>query len=387
MTPTQQVTTFRPITHPVNNPNNPFLRNNNNFNSNNNNFEEETTQFTDVDTFEGLPKAGFQPFRPPPWYFNETSNSGATTLRTTTFQNLLDSDDFHPSPQILLGEFATSENPNFTPHEATSFFESLAEIATHSSSAVTENGLPKIPIANMTRDQIVEHFKIRESALQAIIHEMLEDNFTPVTAPASLVKNQALKQRPGVSETELQLLLQSLNKEELEPPKSGVWNIRTTTEHPREIDPDFSNVFGQFDASEFKPPKSGEWDKLKALNLSRLTEADPVDLEMEDLKELFQKIDPNFDLKDFKKPASGAWNIRESARQSLNLKAGPLPERVTVKTTDLQELFKTINPKFDPKDFDSPASGVWNIRESARKPDKNSSTQSPLPERVIKLPR
>jgi hypothetical protein len=83
--------------------------------------------------------------------------------------------------------------------------------------------------------QIVEHFKIRESALQAIIHEMLEDNFTPVPVPSASVKSQPLKQRPAVSENELQLLLRSLNREELDPPKSGAWNIRPTTEHPGEL--------------------------------------------------------------------------------------------------------------------------------------------------------
>ncbi len=225
VTPTQFVTTSRPIFHPVKNPNNPFL-------NNQNNFQEETTLFntaTEAETppFETSPNVGFQPFRPPPWYFNETANSD---VQTTEFSGLVE-DDFHPSPQILLGEFATSENPNFTPHEATSFFESLAEMAAHSSDLPPEEGLSKIPIVNMTRAQIVEHFKIRESALQAIIHEMLDDNFTPVqVGPKSGPKiSQPLKQRPQVSETELQLLLQSLNKEELETPRSGAWNIRTTT--------------------------------------------------------------------------------------------------------------------------------------------------------------
>ena len=335
----------------------------------------------DVENFGTSPNVGFQPFRPPPWYFNETANSEATTLSTTGFQNLVE-DDFHPSPQILLGEFSTSENPRFTAHEASSFFESLAEIATQSSALAAERGRSEVRIANMSRDQIVEHFKIRESALHAIIQEMLEDNFTPVAAQGPSLKSQALKQRPTVSENELQSLLRSLNREELQPPKSGVWNIRSsttsTTENSGELDTDFSNVFSQFDSSEFRPPKSGEWDKLKALNLSRLRGADPVALEMEDLKSLFKKIDPNFDLRDFKQPSSGAWNIRESARQSLDLTHGPLPERVTVRTTDLQELFKTINPKFDPKDFDSPTSGIWNIQENGRR----NTTLSPVPERV-----
>jgi hypothetical protein len=341
---------------------------------------EQTTRFNtfgDVETIETSPNVGFQPFRPPPWYFNETSNSEATTTRTTAF---LSGDNFQPSPQILLGEFATSENPSFTPHEASSFFESLAEIATQSSKLSSEDGLPRVRIANMSREQIVEHFKIRESALQAIIQEMLEDNFTPSTPHGgSLLKSQPLKQRPPVSETELQSLLKSLNQEVLEPTRAAPWNLRTTTEDPRELDADFSNVFSQFDAAEFRPPKSGEWDKLKALNSSRLTLKEGLLLEMEDLRQLFRNIDPDFDASDFKLPASGAWNIRESARQSLNLSHGPLPERVTVRTNDLQELFKTINPKFDAKDFSSPASGAWNIRDSARQSHHKNAT---IPERV-----
>jgi hypothetical protein len=64
---------------------------------------------------------------------------------------------------------------------------------------------------------------------------------------------------------------------------------------------------------------------IKFYNIGpRLTKPEPVDLEMEDLKELFKKIDPNFDLKDFKEPSSGSWNIRESARQSLKLNQGPM---------------------------------------------------------------
>ena len=199
-----------------------------------------------------------------------------------------------------------------------------------------------------------------------------------------------------MSETELQQLLESLNREELEQPKKGAWHIRTTTEQPTEQDAEFSNVFSQFDSSEFKAPKSGAWDKLKDRipqssqlqhifakpdsKSSRLTQPEQITVKTTDLQELFQSIDPTIDINEFISPSTGAWNIRESAKQSLTKAHAPLPEKVTVRTTDLQEIFRSIDPSFDSKDFDSPKSGVWNIKESAKQVVNTS--HSPLPEKV-----
>jgi len=293
---------------------NPFL-NQNGFGSGE---ESETT------TFGSSPNVGFQPFRPPSWYFNDTD----------LMPELITADDFHPSPQVLLGTISTSENPIFIPQQSTSFFENLASM-----SSKNNDGLSPAPVANMSRSQIVELFKIREGALQAIINEMLEEKLrdeatlaieaastTTTSAPKSKSnsatkiirlkvdpeKAEELRKGPAISESDLQELLHELNREQFLPSKveKTTEKSASTLKPPPNVD---ESLFEDFDVdvSEFKTPKNGPWDKLK---------------------------DTPADSEEFNLPPSGGWKGKSPSNAS---KSG----RLKLKTTELQELFRTIDPK------------------------------------------
>ena len=120
-----------------------------------------------------LPNVGFQPFTPAPWFFNGTVNSGTAPPPSTPKAT----DDFRPSPKVLSGVFTQATPPTNLAQNA--FDTVTANPLAHDAikfaspeearSAESTLGASSVPLEAMTRDEIVQHFKIRENALQRLL--------------------------------------------------------------------------------------------------------------------------------------------------------------------------------------------------------------------------
>ena len=244
---------------------------------------------------------GFQPFTPAPWYFNGTQNSAVSTPNPT--------DDFRPSPQMLSGVLIDSTPPSFDDFSVvTAVPKTISKPSKFEKLRLKESS---VPLEAMTRDEIVQHFKIRENALQRLLKGIDPSEFkTP--------NNQwKIQRRPDLppqepSQTDLQaLVLNSLSKTEednfsveqtddlseiitslaLEQPLPEKVTIRTT---------ELQELFDHLDSSESTKPQK-PWDFIE--NSSEKPQL--VTLRTTELQRILDHVDPQFVLKKPKKPWSG----------------------------------------------------------------------------------
>ena len=185
------------------------------------------------------------------------------------------------------------------------------------------------------------------------------DNFAAVT-------KEDLLQQIKLRESELQQLLQGVNKKEFQMPAgAGKWKIRAQTLAGKPVPqgewiqppskPDLGVLdnanggkdgnrlidFANFDPNEFNIPSAGAWDKLQhKQNISS------------PLSEI-QKLE-NINLQEFETPISGKWNA------TTLLKLANIAKKNGPKSTDLQNLLDNISHQ----EFSAPSLGPWNLKES-----------------------
>ena len=250
---------------------------------------------------------GFQPFTPAPWYFNGTQNSAVSTPNPN-----LNPDDFRPSPQVLSGVLIDSTPPSFDDFSVVTAVPTIQR----------NQGKPKfeklrlkessVPLEAMTRDEIVQHFKIRENALQRLLKGIDPSEFkTP--------NNQwKIQRRPDLppqepSQTDLQaLVLNSLRETE-----DDDFSLEQTD--------DLSEIITSLALEQPLPEK--------------------VTIRTTELQELFDHLDSSEDLKP-QKP----WDFIENSSQK--------PKLVTLRTTELQRILDHVDPKFVQRRPKKPWSGV-----------------------------
>ena len=185
------------------------------------------------------------------------------------------------------------------------------------------------------------------------------DNFAAVT-------KEDLLQQIKLRESELQQLLQGVNKKEFQMPAgAGKWKIRAQTLAGKPVPqgewiqppskPDLGVLdnanggkdanrlidFANFDPNEFNIPSAGAWNKLQhKQNISS------------PLSEI-QKLE-NINLQEFETPISGKWNA------TTLLKLANIAKKNGPKSTDLQNLLDNISHQ----EFSAPSLGPWNLKES-----------------------
>lgn len=215
------------------------------------------------------PNVGFQPFTPAPWFFNGTENSGTSRPNV----NAVTPDSFRPSP-TLLGQVLTEA----TPPSTLNFFESITTQRPKQLGQVSD-----VPLEAMTRNEIVQHFKIRENALQ-------------------------------------RLLSGQINKDEFNDPQAGKWTIQRRPDLPGR-EPSVTDLQALVLDSLSHDDQDEPMDLSELIeNLDNLPEQ--VKMKSSDLQELFSLIDPS-------------GTIQRPTGQDQKR-----PEILTIKTTQLQELLE-----------------------------------------------
>ena len=241
----------------------------------------------------------FQPFTPSPWYFNGTQNSAVNTPNPN--------DGFRPSPKVLSGVLIDSTPPTFDEFSvvtaAPTVQQKFEKLTLKESS---------VPLEAMTRDEIVQHFKIRENALQRLLKGIDPAEFkTP--------NNQwKIQRRPDLppqepSKTDLQAL---------------VLNSLTQTEDNLSVEQtdDLSEIITSLALEQPLPEK--------------------VTIRTTELQELFDHLESTEDLKPQKPWDFGIENSSEK------------PVAVTLRTTELQQILDHVDPKFIRRRPKKPWTGV-----------------------------
>ena len=329
-----------PINHPVLNPNNPFLEKplfapqpavpQQNLQALQHPVQPHTTTFVPPPSHQpqqpaanalplGTFDQNFLPFTPAPWYFNGSENSG--TLQPPTTESSVD--NFKASPKQV-GDVL---NGVFTEATAPTNLVSFSEL-------VTDNPLggpqfeqlnlkhSSVPLEAMTRGEIVQHFKIRENALQRLLSGIDPGEFD---APKS-GKIWKIQRRPDLpareaSKNDLQaIVLNSLSSSENLEALTGLGS-----------DPD-------------QPADLGVLITHLALNDMKIDDLpEEVTVKTTELRELFDHMENTSE-----KAPTLAPHLKEGADG---------PEVVTVRTTELQKLLENIDPSVF-KRPSSPWSGV-----------------------------
>ena len=160
-----------------------------------------------------LPNIGFTPFAPAPWYFNGTENSGTLRPPGSTPSSI---DIFRPSPQVLSGVFTEATPPTTLVQGIEALAQSIEDVTEGPPVRLQKLRLKEssVPLEAMTRDEIVQHFKIRENALQRLLSGVNPGEFNePVNGKWTIRRRPDLPvQEPSKNDLQA-LILGSLSQE------------------------------------------------------------------------------------------------------------------------------------------------------------------------------
>ena len=407
----------------ISNPSNPFLKSTKTSSSssfrssqpNTNNIFQAVFQSNPKNTpstNQGSVNSDFRPAQPP-WQQQFQNNT-----RTRDVENILDS--FQPADaQILLGQFSSplrSSRLTQAP-TPTSFFGALGRLQKGKFNQPKkfqrltlppeENNFGQddiLQLENISKEEIVEQFIIRENALQELLRSNINQNefsepstgnwkirpnvaSIAKTLPLAKMTKEQIIERFALRENALQDFLRkglgSSIANEFKEPEQGVWNIRPTVSsivqpttgttesrdtdlreflrsgvvqtnffeipdipfsisptvasiHPTPAQTDLQKLFENIGRDRFTTPSTGVWNFKPSPTSPTIVDSNR---DIYPTLTSLQKLFSNSGVNDFSPPSSGVWNIRQAAERQRNIQKIKVQNPFTLKSTDLKSLF------------------------------------------------